>query len=87
MQIMPETGKEYAKKLGYSKFEPTDIEQNKAIGRAYLNDMYKKYGNIKHALMAYNWGPGNVDKWLSGIIKNIPKETQNYILKILGESI
>jgi len=36
------------------------------------------------ALAAYNWGVGNVDKWLKkgGDFNELPKETQNYIKKI-----
>ena len=38
------------------------------------------------ALMAYNWGPGNVDIWLkSGSNPDrVPAETQNYVKRILG---
>lgn len=87
MQIIDSTGQAYAKKLGYKSYDPFDKEQNIAIGTAYLNDMYKKYKNMTHALMAYNWGPGNVDKYLSGKIKTIPEETRNYIKKILNINI
>ncbi|MDR8750773.1 hypothetical protein FEP95_04757 [Burkholderia multivorans] len=60
-----------------------------AAGR-YMQSLMKKYGgDIRKALAAYNWGPGNVDKdiaknggqWES----NLPAETRKYIAAIAGE--
>jgi len=86
MQLMDATGQEYAKKLGL-QYDPFNPEQNKLIGTKVLENLYKKYNNMTHTLMAYNWGQGNVDKWLKGELKNIPTETKNYIFKILEEKI
>lgn len=58
MQLMPAT----AKDLGVT--DAFDPEQNIAAGVAYLSHLLKKYGNELHALAAYNWGPGYVDKAL-----------------------
>jgi hypothetical protein len=43
--------------------------------------MFDKYGNWDDALAAYNWGPGNVDKWIArGRNEDqMPSETRNYI--------
>jgi hypothetical protein len=43
--------------------------------------MFDKYGNWDDALAAYNWGPGNVDKWIArGRNEDqMPAETRNYI--------
>ena len=41
-----------------------DVDQNRVLGRAYLARMYGKYGNWRDAVMAYNWGPGNLDQWI-----------------------
>lgn len=46
---------------GGDRFDPT---QNRAIGRAYLAQLYRRYGNWPEAIAAYNWGIGNVDKWI-----------------------
>jgi hypothetical protein len=43
-----------------------DVVQNRAIGRAYLALLYRRYGNWPDAISAYNWGLGNVDIWIRG---------------------
>jgi hypothetical protein len=43
-----------------------DIAQNRAIGRAYLDLLYRRYGNWTDAVSAYNWGMGNLDHWIKG---------------------
>jgi hypothetical protein len=51
------------------------------VGRDYLRALYNKYdGDEKLTLMAYNWGPGNVDRWrASGKgIDAVPMETRKY---------
>nr|WP_282961124.1 lytic transglycosylase domain-containing protein [Burkholderia cenocepacia] len=64
-------------------------DQSGSAGR-YMQFLMKKYGgDIRKALAAYNWGPGNLDK---DIAKNggqwdshLPAETRNYISAIAGE--
>ena len=41
-----------------------DLAQNRAIGRAYLAQLYARYRNWPDAIAAYNWGLGNVDAWV-----------------------
>lgn len=89
-QIMPRTAPDAARAAGlpydFNKLK-SDPEYNAALGKAYLGKMLDRYkGNEAHALIAYNWGPGNTDKWLrSGAnISRLPKETRDYIQKILG---
>lgn len=79
MQLMPET----AKDLGV---DPTDPRQNIKGGVTYFNQMLKKYGNIPDALGAYNFGPGNYDKYLAGQLE-LPTETKDYIEKISGKKV
>jgi len=41
-----------------------DSLQNRAIGRAYLSQLYGRYGNWPDAIAAYNWGLGKMDAWV-----------------------
>jgi Transglycosylase SLT domain len=41
-----------------------DLFENRAIGRAYLARLYRRYANWPDAVAAYNWGPGNMDGWI-----------------------
>ncbi len=50
----------------------------------FLAGLYKKYGSWELALKAYNWGAGNVDKWLVGQ-KAQPNETRLYSQQILAD--
>lgn len=79
MQLMPST----AEWLGVNRDDP---QENVQGGVKYLDYLFGKYGNWEHALVAYNWGPGNADKWLrrtSGDMNRIPKNTKAYIAKIM----
>lgn len=82
MQLMPITQKHFKVK------DPTDPYQNIDAGMNLLSQNLKKYGDPKTALAAYNWGGGNVDKWLAkgGDVSQLPKETQKYIAD-LGNNI
>jgi Transglycosylase SLT domain len=41
-----------------------DLTQNRAIGRAYLAELYRRYRNWPDAIAAYNWGIGKMDAWV-----------------------
>jgi len=74
-QLMPET----ARILGVN---PRDPRQNLEGGARYLREQFRRFGNWRHALAAYNAGPGAVEKY-----GGVPpfKETQGYVRKILGK--
>jgi soluble lytic murein transglycosylase len=85
MQIMPETGKEMAKKLKIRSFTDSDLnnpEINLQIGLYYLARLKKQFnGDLYLVLAAYNGGSANVQKWLlEKKIDNTP-----YIASIIGE--
>ncbi len=96
MQLMAPTAKDVATKMG-KEFDIDmlyNAKDNIMLGAKYYSLLIEKYGNITVALMAYNAGSGNVDKWIkNGTIKadgtdaeNIPyKETNNYVRKILRD--
>jgi hypothetical protein len=65
--------------------DPFDPAESRRFADEYLGAMMDRYkGNQRHALAAYNWGPGNVDQWLQrgGNEAELPAETQDYIHKI-----
>lgn len=66
-----------------------DIFDNHRIGRAYLAQMFRRYGNWPDALAAYNWGPGNVDQWIAGGRKSerLPLETARYLERVLRDAL
>ncbi|TPE53799.1 lytic transglycosylase domain-containing protein [Amaricoccus solimangrovi] len=73
-QLMPGT----AQVLGV---DPHDPRENLEGGARYLSQQYRKFGDWRLALAAYNAGPGAVEKY-----KGVPPyaETQQYVKKILG---
>lgn len=97
MQIMENTAIETANKmdLNVTEKELFNPELNIRVGLKYFCNLLKKYNdNYYLAIIAYNAGIGNVDKWLEeGVIKkdasdieNVPfKETNNYVRKILRD--
>jgi len=87
MQIMDDTAKQPG--FGVDPLEdPFDPVENVRFGTDYFNAMLNRYDNDTiSALAAFNWGPGNVDKWRKkgSNFDKLPKETQNYINKILND--
>ena len=80
-QFMPATAAE----MGVDPLDPTQAIPG--AGR-YLSTLVQKYGgNYNRALMAYNWGQGNVDQWLArgGNPALLPAETRDYANVIGGE--
>ena len=71
MQVLPDTAKRIARRLGLPFDEGrlrTDRAYNTAIGRGYLEDLLSRYqGDEFLAITAYHAGEGNVDGWLRNI--------------------
>ena len=64
---------------------PYDPTQSIYYAAHYLSNLHGRFGAWSLALMAYNWGPGNVSKWRRGEINKIPTETRNYVREILSD--
>ncbi len=64
-----------------------DFVENRQLGRAYLARLYRRYGNWPDAIAAYNWGPGNLDSWITSgrPISNFPLEVERYLNRILRD--
>jgi hypothetical protein len=62
-----------------------DEQQNRVLGRAYLAHMYRRYGSWFDAVAAYNWGPGNMDSWISGgrPFDKLPLAVEQYRIRVL----
>jgi soluble lytic murein transglycosylase len=96
MQILPSTGRSYARKLGVRPFSTrrlTEAEVNVRLGTQIFADEIRKYGGVHFALAAYNAGGSRVVAWQrekpglpqDEFIDDIPfPETQNYVKRILG---
>ena len=96
MQILPSTGRQYARKLGVRPFSTrrlTEAEVNVRLGTQIFADSIRKFGGVHFALAAYNAGDSRVMRWQrekpglpqDEFIDDIPfPETQNYVKRILG---
>jgi len=96
MQVMPSTGRGYARRLGVKPFSTkrlTEAEVNVRIGTQIFADTIRKFGGVHFALAAYNAGDSRVLQWQrekpglpqDEFIDDIPfPETQNYVKRILG---
>ncbi|HEX3952137.1 MAG TPA: lytic transglycosylase domain-containing protein [Stellaceae bacterium] len=66
-----------------------DTEQNRLLGRAYLAQMFRRYGNWIDAVAAYNWGPANVDSWVAGgrNAERLPIGVARYVSRVLHDAL
>ena len=76
-QLMPDTAKQYGVNAG-------DAAGNIEGGVHYLADLYRKYGDFKKTLAAYNWGPGHIP--VEGGLPPLPKETEGYISDVTRQA-
>lgn len=87
MQLLPGTGRYISEKAemdwhGAEKLNDSDY--NIRLGVAYIKYLSRNFeNNLEHALIAYNWGPGNLDRALKNARK-IPASPLHYAQKILG---
>jgi len=78
-QFMDSAAKDYG--LG----DPNDFSSSADAAARYYSNMLKKYGgDARSAAAAYNWGPGNVDRYGLG---RAPAETQGYMDKVAGPAL
>jgi len=96
IQLLPSTGRRYARKVGMTRFTTAslqDPEVNVRLGMQYFKDLVDRFGGNYFAIASYNAGENRVAQWRADkpdlaedeFIDDIPfPETQNYVKRILG---
>jgi soluble lytic murein transglycosylase-like protein len=66
-----------------------DVRENRLLGRAYLAQLSRRYGNWADALAAYNWGPTNLDQWIAAGRRpeNLPLDVARYVERALRDAL
>jgi hypothetical protein len=86
MQVMPGTVRDPG--FGVRPAKDNSPDELARVGRDYAAAMLRRYNNDPTAAaVAYNWGPGNADKWVKrgADFNALPKETQKYVTRITGQ--
>lgn len=98
-QFMPGTARDMGLQLVPSTYNGTETQTYDpfasidAAGR-YLKKLHGMFNDWDAALIAYNWGPGNVQKWLRGdkylshgleVSYNPPEESRKYVQQITAD--
>lgn len=99
MQLMPDTAKRVARKVGmpFWQSDPEGLfnpERNIRLGSWYLGELINDFhGNLVYAVASYNAGPSAVKRWiekyghrpLDEFIEQIGyRETRGYVKRVLG---
>lgn len=74
-QFMPATARDFG-------IDPRDPWQSIDAAARYLSQLYRRFGNWREALAAYNWGQGNV---AAKGVDAAPAETRSYFASILSD--
>ena len=70
--------------INIAQLSPYDPEDAIKAQAAYMAWLHKQTGGeLYHALMAYNWGIGNFNKWRKNPL-GVPAETRDYVRRIYG---
>jgi hypothetical protein len=76
-QVLPSTAHDPG--YGVKPAQADNAAEYDRVGQQLALAMRNKYGDVGGA-MAYNWGPGNYQKWLTGGRKgDVPNETRGYV--------
>jgi soluble lytic murein transglycosylase len=85
MQLTPSTAHGIALRTGGAAFRTADLrdpEINIRYGCWYLQHLFRKYGDERLVLAAYNAGQGNVDRWRARGKRIGFAETRNYVDRV-----
>jgi soluble lytic murein transglycosylase len=98
MQVMPQTARFVAAKIGLRGYRPknvTEVKTNIAMGTGYMKIVLDQLGHPVLASAAYNAGPNRARRWrdarpLEGAIyaETIPyAETREYVKRVMANSV
>lgn len=89
MQIMPDTGRYLTgdPKSSWKNDKLRDPAYNLRLGISYLKRLEGLFGQKKRVLIAYNWGPGNLERALKKSDGKIPDQTLKYASKIESDHL
>jgi soluble lytic murein transglycosylase-like protein len=82
LQLMPQFWSTVRRPVPFYETDTAD-QINEAAG--FLVHLYSRFGKWSEALAAYNFGPGNEEKYLEHRIATLPKETVDYVVEILTD--
>ncbi len=82
MQLMPGTARWLDPSLR-SEADILEPSTNLRLGMSYLRGMIERYGDVRLGLLAYNRGPGTVDR----VLRQGRDPENGYSRKVLGGSI
>lgn len=83
MQVLPGTAGDPG--YGVAPAKAQTPEEYNRVGRDYALALREQFGDVGGA-MAYNWGPGNYQKWreAGSPADRVPEETRNYVAEMGG---
>jgi soluble lytic murein transglycosylase len=101
MQLMPNTARYVAKKIGLTDYHPeqvSDVDTNLTLGTSYLRMVMNELDNVEVlATAAYNAGPGRARSWRASFARpvegaiyaeTIPfTETRDYVKRVMSNSV
>jgi soluble lytic murein transglycosylase len=75
MQLLPETGRKWAKdqRVRYSQSKLFDADFNIRLGTAYFAWLKQQFGSVEAALAGYNAGEDRVTDWTEAPYRDIPE--------------
>lgn len=88
MQLMP--GTKIDPGYGVVPARDNSTAENVRVGKEYMQALINKYGgDVRTAAYAYNWGPSNVERWITegADPAKLPRETRDYAERLLGSGI
>jgi soluble lytic murein transglycosylase-like protein len=82
-QFMPITQQDLADRFEFP-FNPFCPACSTVAAVKYLSWLTKEFaGRLDAVLMAWNWGYGNTQRYIAGVLTSMPAETRDFVKKVL----